>query len=177
MKLQEYVDSYIDMIKIAIHRLYPECDLTSQRSMKLLHNEYLVAIQEFENFVSLHQCTPDHCVLMDHFERWGVTRSDLFSGNERIISEDDFVNYYLNHIKNSMLLKAIDFTEEDYQFILQREKYLAHKMFQKNCSGVYGYQELNIRQSKKRQEFCFKVLKRRFKADCDGFYAGMKKGA
>ena len=111
---------------------------------------------------------------MDHFERWGVTRSDLFSENERIISEDDFVNYYLDHVKNSMLLKATDFTEEDYHFILQREKYLARKMFQQNCPGVCGYQELNIRQSKKRQEYCLKALKRRFEVDCAGFYVGMK---
>lgn len=174
MKLQEYVDRYIDMIKIAVKRLYPECDLTSKRSRELLHNEYLVAIQEFENFVSLHRRNPDHCALMDHFERWGVARSDLFSENERIISEDDFVNYYLNHVKNSMLLKATDFTEEDYQFILQREKYLARKMFQQNCPSAYGYQELNIRQSKKRQEYCLKVLTRRFEVDCAGFYVGMK---
>lgn len=71
MKLQEYVDRYIDMIKIAVKRLYPECDLTSKRSRELLHNEYLVAIQEFENFVSFHRRNPDHCALMDHFERWG----------------------------------------------------------------------------------------------------------
>ena len=111
---------------------------------------------------------------MDHFERWGVARSDLFSENERIISEDDFVNYYLNQVKNSKLLKVTDFTEEDYHFILQRENYLARKMFQQNSPGVYGYQELNIRQSKKRQEYCLKVLKRRFEIDCANFYVGMK---
>ncbi|MGM0229069.1 hypothetical protein IGJ28_001131 [Enterococcus sp. AZ091] len=174
MELQEYVDRYIEIIKTGVTRLYPECDLTSQRSLDLLHNEYLLAIQEYECYVSTYKRKPDYTVLMDRFEEWGINRSDLFQENERWISEDDFVNHYLAFVNSGKALKATEYMKEDYRFILQREAYLARKMFQQNCSGIVGYHDLNIRQSKKRQEYCLKVLKRRFEIDCAGFYAGMK---
>lgn len=174
MELHEYVDRYIEWIKIAVARLYPTCDLTSQRSLNLLHNEYLLAVQEYDCYVAKHKRKPDYHVLMEHFKEWGINRSELFQENERVISEQDFLEYYLNYVKSSRLLKVSEYTEEDYRFILKRERYLANQMFKNNCPGIYGYQELNIRQSKKRQEYCLKVLKKRFEADCAGFYAGMK---
>lgn len=76
----------------------------------------------------------------------------------------DFIEYYLKYVKNSGLVKSSEFTEEDYHYILQRERYLASQMFKNNCPGIYGYQELNIRQLKKRQDYCLNVLKRRFEA-------------
>ena len=175
MELQEYVDRYIEIIKTGVTRLYPECDLTSQRSLNLLHNEYLRAVQDYELYVSEHKRTPVYSDLMDRFEDWGINRSELFQENERFISEDDFVNHYLTYVNSGKALKATEYTKEDYRFILQRERYLARKMFQQNCSGMYGYQELNMRQSKKRQEYCLRILKKRFEIDCDGFYSGMKR--
>lgn len=176
MELQEYIDRYIEIIKTGVTRLYPECDLTSRRSLNLLHNEYLLAIQAYELYVSKYKRKPDYHVLMAHFEEWGIHRSERFQENERLISEKDFIEYYLKYVKNSRFVKRSEFTEEDYRFILQRERYLASQMFQKNCSGMYGYQELNIRQSKKRQDYCLQVLKGRFERDCANFYAGMKVG-
>lgn len=168
MELHEYVNRYMEWIKIAVARLYLACDLPSQRSLNLLHNEYLLAVQEYEFYVSEHKHTPDDSDLMDHFEEWGIHRSELFQENERLISEADFVHYYLAYVNSGKELKVTDFTKEDYRFILQRERYLVHKMFQQNCSDIYSYQELNIRQLK------IKVLKKRFETDYAGFYAGMK---
>jgi len=113
--------------------------------------------------------------LMERFEEWGINRSELFQENERLISEGDFLEYYLKYVQSSGLLKVSEYTEEDYRFILQRERYLASQMFKNNCPGIYGYQELNICQSKKRQEYCLSVLKKRFETDCAVFYAGMKR--
>lgn len=175
MELQEYVDRYIEIIKTGVTRLYPECDLTSRRSLNLLHNEYLLAVQEYDCYVAKYKRKPDYHVLMERFEEWGINRSELFQENERLISEGDFLEYYLKYVQSSGLLKVSEYTEEDYRFILQRERYLASQMFKNNCPGIYGYQELNIHQSKKRQEYCLNVLKKRFETDCAGFYAGMKR--
>ncbi|MGL9930507.1 hypothetical protein IGL78_001870 [Enterococcus sp. DIV1225] len=160
MELQEYVDRYIEIIKTGVTRLYPECDLTSRRSLNLLHNEYLLAIQEYDRYVAKYKRKPDYHVLMERFEEWGINRSELFQENERLISEGDFLEYYLKYVQSSGLLKVSEYTEEDYRFILQRERYLASQMFKNNCPGIYGYQELNIRQAKKRQEYCLNVLKK-----------------
>ncbi|NBA38142.1 hypothetical protein [Enterococcus hirae] len=175
MELQEYVDRYIEIIKTGVTRLYPECDLMSRRSLNLLHNEYLLAVQEYDCYVAKHKRKPDYHVLMERFEVWGIHRSEFFQENERLISERDFLEYYLKYVRSSGLLKVSEYTEEDYRFILQRERYLASQLFQNNCPGIYGYQELNIRQSKKRQDYCLNVLKKRFEADCVDFYAGMKR--
>ena len=174
MEVQEYANRYIEMIKVAVTRLYPECDLTSQRSLNLLYNEYQLAVQEYEYYVSIHKHKPDHAVLMDHFEKWGIDRSDLFQENERVISEEDFINYYLAYVNNGKWLKVTEFTKEDYRFILKREAYLARKLFRENCLNMNGYQELDIRRSKKRQEYCLRVLKSRFEEDYAHFYSGMK---
>ncbi|MDT2684630.1 MULTISPECIES: hypothetical protein [Enterococcus] len=173
MELEEYIDRYIEIIKTGVTRLYPECDLTGRRSLNLLHNEYLLAVQEYDCYVAKHKHKPDYHVVIEYFEEWRINRSELFQENERVISEQDFLEYYLNDVKSSRLLKASEYTEKDYRFILKRERYLASQMFKNNCPGIYGYKELNIRQSKKRQDYCLNVLKKRFEIDCADFYVGV----
>ncbi|EOS7966763.1 hypothetical protein ACNZ61_003001 [Enterococcus hirae] len=175
MEMKEYVDRYIEMIQLAVTRLYPECDLTSRRSMNLLHNEYLIAKQEFETYLADYGMEPDQSILMARFENWGISRSDLFWENERVISEADFVEYHLGYVKSGDLLKVTDFTEEDYRFILDREAYFAREMFKHNYQYIEGYRELDIRCSKKRQDYCLQASKKRFEKDYKDFYSGMKK--
>lgn len=177
MELQEYVDRFIEMIRVALDRLYPDCDLNSSRSKNLLHMERQIAMQDFQSYFDDQRKKPGHDYLMKNFERWGVSRSDLFGENERVISEEDFINEHLSFVKNCSCFSVSDFSLPDYQFIVDRERHYARCMFEENVNYSNGFQELNIERSKKKQEYCLRLLRDRFESDCSNFYDGLKKRA
>ena len=177
MHLEEYVDRFIEMIQVAVARLYPECDLTSSRSKNLLYMERQIAIQDFQNYFADQKRNPAHDFLMKNFERWGVVRSELFAENERLISEEEFVDEHINFIKECSFFRVAEYSLADYQFIVDRERHYARCMFEENITTSDGFQELNIECSKKKQEHCLRLLRDRFESDCSTFYDGLKKRA
>ena len=112
--------------------------------------------------------------LFENIHRFGVNRADLFDANKREVPKDDFIDYYLNQIKNHTLMKETKFEPEDRAFILDREKFIANKKFDERTNPVMGYDELNINSSKKTQEWLLQALVLRFERDFESFYIGLQ---
>lgn len=174
MEFREYIDCYMDSIDEVLRKTIPDYDENCSRSIFLLTEEEKIAEQDWYNYVNDNRKKPDRAFLFENVHRFGVNRADLFDANQREVSKTDFIDFYLNEIKNHTLMKETKFEAEDRTFIMDREKYIAIKKFDERTNPAKGYDELNITTSKKTQEWLLQALILRFERDFGSFYIGLK---
>ncbi|WP_430617202.1 hypothetical protein IGI86_001855 [Enterococcus sp. AZ188] len=174
MEFREYIDCYMDSIGEVLRKTIPDYDENCSRSIFLLTEEEKIAEQDWYNYVNDNRKKPDRAFMFENVHRFGVNRADLFDANQREVSKTDFIDFYLNEIKNHILMKETKFEAEDRTFIMDREKYIAIKKYDERTNPVTGYDELNITTSKKTQEWLLQALILRFERDFGSFYIGLQ---
>ncbi|MDB1689905.1 hypothetical protein PMU86_16595 [Enterococcus casseliflavus] len=174
LEFREYIDCYMEAINEVLKKTFPDYDKNCSRSLFFLMQEEKIAEQDWFNYVNDTKQKPDRDFLFENIHRFGVNRADLFDANKREVPKDDFIDYYLNQIKNHTLMKETKFEAEDRAFILDREQFIANKKFDERTNPVMGYDELNINSSKKTQEWLLQALVLRFERDFESFYIGLQ---
>ncbi|EPH93283.1 hypothetical protein D922_01824 [Enterococcus faecalis 06-MB-DW-09] len=174
LEFREYIDCYMDSIGEVLRKTIPDYDENCSRSIFLLTEEEKIAEQDWYNFVTDNRKKPDREFLFENIHRFGVDRADFFDANKRQVPKDDFIDFYLNEIKNHSLMKETKFEAEDRAFILNREKFIANEKFDERTNPATGYDELNITTSKKTQEWLLQALILRFERDFGSFYIGLQ---
>lgn len=164
----------MEAINEVLKKTFPDYDENCSRSLFFLMQEEKIAEQDWFNYVNDTKQKPDRDFLFENIHRFGVNRAYLFDANKREVPKDDFIDYYLNQIKNHTLMKETKFEAEDRAFILDREQFIANKKFDERTNPVMGYDELNINSSKKTQEWLLQALVLRFERDFESFYIGLQ---
>lgn len=176
MQVQQYVETYIELIQDVLARSQPDYDPKCARSLFLLMQEEQLIEQEYYAYHNEHGEPPDRAFMMEQVIRFGVNRADLFNENHREIPEEAFVQAHLEVVNDGAILIKSQFESEDYAFIIKRETHLAKQAFAQASQPQAGYEELNVLQSKKKQDWLLEKLKRQFEQACDSFYLGMRRG-
>lgn len=174
MERNEFVGKYLSLVEGVIRSKVPDIDLKKAANQQCFYWEEELIEQAYYSYVSDHGRKPDYAFLMDCVTDFGMKRLDLFDKNERQVSCDQFVAFYIDQLEKSQKLLVTDYSFEDYRFILKRERYMAEKYFNEKKNNSPLYKELNIETSKKAQEMLLNVLNTRFQHDLESFYHGMK---
>lgn len=167
---EQYLDRYKEQILYILSEL--KCvDIHSEYVKPLLSKEWQKAEIDYYRHFEEYRRAPDKYFLNEKFMEFGSYRADIFfKFNDSVLSEDNFIYRYQEHLLLSSKLKKNLFSESDYQFVLKRESYKAKKYYQERNEFVQGYEQERISINRFMQSLGYKQLERTFDDDYQNFY-------
>lgn len=124
-------------------------DWENESIQKVVNKELELASVEWHYYRFLHGNNPDELLYFKLLEKFVKNQLPLLSNIKLDQDKRDFIeNHVENLIKKNHLIKE-KFSEEDFFFICESERYYAKKYYEKYSTCSLGYTDLDIRRSAK----------------------------
>lgn len=124
-------------------------DWENESIQKVVNRELELAMVEWHYYRFLHGNNPDELMYLKLLEKFVKNQLPLLSSIKLDQDKRDFIeNHVENLIKKHSLIKE-KFSEEDFFFICESERYYAKKYYEKYSTCSLGYTDLDIRRSVK----------------------------
>lgn len=143
---------------------------------RIIENERERAIAEWYSFTRQHGREPDNEYCFDCIERFRKEQLPLLQERTHNLGVVQFVDTFLETVKNHSLMDRSKFLEIDLNFILSSEKYYALKYYEEHSEHDLGYEDLDIRTSQKAQIKGWNELLVAFEQRYDSLYGAYEQG-
>lgn len=170
---------FTKLVEKQLYYLLIECGtvkVSDPKVQSVLEKEVERATMEWYEFSRIHGREPDEEFCLECLERFKREQLPIIRQSAFDMKQTDFVDTFLENVKNHTLLVRERFSEEDYQFILASERYHAERYYNEHSVVEVGYEDLDIRTSQKAQVKGLHELLQAFEQRFDSLYRAYEKG-